>query len=119
MMEDELPRMKKLLILYASVTGNSMDAAERIGREAERRRCPVSVLSIDEFDPKSLPSEETVIFVVSTTGQGDVPDSMMGFWRFLLQRNLSNEWLNGVDYAVFGLGDSSYQKYNVMTISIT
>ncbi|KAL3527059.1 hypothetical protein ACH5RR_011715 [Cinchona calisaya] len=110
-MEDE-PGKKKLPILYASETGNAMDAAERLGREAERRRCPVSVLSIDDFDPKSLPSEETVIFVVSTTGQGDIPDSMKNFWRFLLQRNLSEEWLEGVDYAVFGLGDSSYQKYN-------
>ncbi|XP_027079113.2 NADPH-dependent diflavin oxidoreductase 1-like isoform X2 [Coffea arabica] len=110
-MEDE-PNKKKLLILYASETGNAMDAAERLGREADRRCCPVSVLCIDDFEPKSLPFEETVIFVVSTTGQGDVPDSMKGFWRFLLQRSLSKEWLKGVDYGVFGLGDSSYQKYN-------
>lgn len=34
------------------------------------------------------------------------------FWRFLLQRNLGNHWLEGVHYAVFGLGDSGYQKYN-------
>ncbi|KAL0433904.1 UNVERIFIED_CONTAM: NADPH-dependent diflavin oxidoreductase 1 [Sesamum latifolium] len=37
---------------------------------------------------------------------------MKGFWRFLLQKNLTREWLKGVHYAVFGLGDSSYQKYN-------
>lgn len=42
----------KLLILYASQTGNAMDAAERLSREAEHRGCPaVSVLSIDEFQP--------------------------------------------------------------------
>lgn len=40
----------KLLILYASQTGNASDAAERLGREAERRSCPVRILSIDEFD---------------------------------------------------------------------
>ncbi|CAI9110692.1 OLC1v1010760C1 [Oldenlandia corymbosa var. corymbosa] len=111
-MEDDKSENKKLLILYASETGNAMDAAERLGREAERRRCPVTVLSIDEYDPENLPLGETVIFVVSTTGQGDVPGAMKGFWRFLLQRNLSKQWLEGVDYAVFGLGDSSYQKYN-------
>ncbi|KAI3462527.1 hypothetical protein Pfo_019190 [Paulownia fortunei] len=95
---------KQLLILYASQTGNAMDAAERLGREAERRSCPsVSVLSIDEFQPSDLPNKEAVIFVVSTTGQGDNPDSM---------KNLTKEWLKGVHYAVFGLGDSSYQKYN-------
>ncbi|KAL8034501.1 hypothetical protein ABFX02_12G032900 [Erythranthe guttata] len=104
---------KKLLILYASQTGNAMDAAERLGREAERRGCPsVCLLSIDEFQPSDLPNKEAVIFVVSTTGQGDNPDSMKGFWRFLLQKNLTREWLKGVHYAVFGLGDSGYQKYN-------
>ncbi|KAL9148296.1 hypothetical protein ABFS82_12G032800 [Erythranthe guttata] len=104
---------KKLLILYASQTGNAMDAAERLVREAERRGCPsVCLLSVDEFQPSDLPNKEAVIFVVSTTGQGDNPDSMKGFWRFLLQKNLTREWLKGVHYAVFGLGDSGYQKYN-------
>ncbi|XP_057491551.1 NADPH-dependent diflavin oxidoreductase 1 isoform X1 [Actinidia eriantha] len=107
-MEDEV----KLLILYASQTGNALDAAERLGREAERRGCPVTVLSTDEFDASSLPNEKLVVLVVSTTGQGDAPDSMKMFWRKLLQRNLTRHWLEGVRYAVFGLGDSGYQKYN-------
>lgn len=110
MVMEEKP--KKLLILYASETGNAIDAAERLGREAERRGCPVLLLSVDEFDPGSLPDQEIVIFVVSTTGQGDNPDSIKMFWKFLLQRNLSQNWLSRVNYAVFGLGDSSYQKYN-------
>ena len=43
-----------LLVLYASQTGNAMDAAERVGREAERGGCPsVQVLPIDRFDAVS------------------------------------------------------------------
>ncbi|KAK2399579.1 NADPH-dependent diflavin oxidoreductase [Trifolium repens] len=102
----------KLLILYATETGNSLDAAERLAREAERRACPINILSLHQYDPSLLPQEEAVVFVVSTTGQGDTPDSMKVFWRFLLQRQLSQHWLKGVHYAVFGLGDSGYQKYN-------
>lgn len=45
-----MEKKKMLVILYASQTGNAVDAAERIGREAERRGCPVALLSIDEFD---------------------------------------------------------------------
>ena len=41
---------KMVVIVYASQTGNAMDAAERIGRDAERRGCPVAVVPIDEFD---------------------------------------------------------------------
>ncbi|CAL4947577.1 unnamed protein product [Urochloa decumbens] len=103
----------RLLVLYASQTGNAMDAAERVGREAERGGCPaVDVLSMDSFDPSRLPRERFVVFVVSTTGQGDPPDSMKGFWRHLLRKDLGAQWLEGVHHAVFGLGDSGYQKYN-------
>ncbi|KAL5220997.1 hypothetical protein ABZP36_025710 [Zizania latifolia] len=103
----------RLLVVYASQTGNAMDAAERVGREAERGGCPaVDVLPMDSFDPSCLPRERFVVFVVSTTGQGDPPDSMKGFWRYLLQKKLGARWLEGVGYAVFGLGDSGYQKYN-------
>uniref|UniRef100_A0A2P2JVU0 Flavodoxin-like domain-containing protein n=1 Tax=Rhizophora mucronata TaxID=61149 RepID=A0A2P2JVU0_RHIMU len=96
-------KSRKLLILYATQTGNAMDAAERIGREAERRGCPVHLRPTDQFDHSFLPLETTVIFVVSTTGQGDTPDSMKAFWKFLLQKNLAKHWLEGVCYAVFGL----------------
>ncbi|CAA7401453.1 unnamed protein product [Spirodela intermedia] len=108
-----LERSRRLLVLYGSQTGTAQDAADRVGREAVRRGCPsVDVLSVDEFDARLLPSEDVVIFVVSTTGQGDMPDSMKEFWKFLLQKNISDQWLEHVHYAVFGLGDSAYQKYN-------
>lgn len=107
-----MEKPRSLVILYATETGNALDAAERLGREAERRGCPIRMLSLDEFDPSSLPCEEFVIFVVSTTGQGDTPNPMKAFWTFLLQRSLTQQWLKQTNYAVFGLGDSGYQKYN-------
>lgn len=104
----------RLLILYASQTGNAQDAAERIGREAERRCCHALVVSMEDFDVRRLPNEALVIFVVSTTGQGDPPDSMKAFWKFLLMRSLGQLWLEGMLYALFGLGDSGYQKFNIV-----
>ncbi|TVU05458.1 hypothetical protein EJB05_48623, partial [Eragrostis curvula] len=103
----------RLVILYASQTGNAMDVAERVGREAKRGGCPdVDLLSMDSFNPSCLPGEGFVVFVVSTMGQGDPPDSMKSFWKYLLQKHLGSQWLEGLQYAVFGLGDSGYQKYN-------
>ncbi|KAM2587454.1 hypothetical protein TB1_044635 [Malus domestica] len=110
-MEEERAR-KKLLILYATQTRNALDVAERVGREAERRGCTVHLLSLEQYDARCLAQEGTVIFVVSTTGQGDTPDPMKGFWKDLLQKNLTRQWLEGLGYAVFGLGDSGYQKFN-------
>ncbi|KAL8144924.1 hypothetical protein AgCh_003222 [Apium graveolens] len=107
-----MEKKKKLLILYATQTGNAMDVAERLQREAERRCCPVSLLPIAKFHANDLPNEENVVFVVSTTGQGDRPDPMKAFWKSLLHKDLTATWLKGVHYAVFGLGDSGYEKYN-------
>lgn len=38
---------------------------------------------------------------------------MRSFWRQLLRKSLPPDVLGGVRYAVFGLGDSGYVKYNV------
>ncbi|KAK9031810.1 hypothetical protein V6N11_056098 [Hibiscus sabdariffa] len=56
----------------------------RDSHRAERRACNVVIRSTDEYDDSSLLVEDTVIFVVSTTSEGDTPDSMKVFWRFLL-----------------------------------
>lgn len=41
---------ERLLILYATETGNALDVAERVGREAGRLGCPVAIFSTDDFD---------------------------------------------------------------------
>uniref|UniRef100_A0A8R7UU37 Flavodoxin-like domain-containing protein n=1 Tax=Triticum urartu TaxID=4572 RepID=A0A8R7UU37_TRIUA len=88
---------ERLVVLYASQTGNAMDAAERVGREAERGGClAVDVLSMDCFDPSCLPRERYVVFVVSTMGQGDPPDSMKDFWTYLTRKSLGARWLEGL-----------------------
>ena len=49
-----MEKARSLLILYATETGNALDAAERLGREAERRSCPVRLFSLDGFHPVSF-----------------------------------------------------------------
>ncbi|XP_060156091.2 NADPH-dependent diflavin oxidoreductase 1 isoform X5 [Globicephala melas] len=45
-------------------------------------------------------------------GQGEPPDNMKSFWRFIFRRNLPSTSLCQMDFAVLGLGDSSYAKFN-------
>lgn len=104
---------QKILVLYATQTGNAQDVAERVGREAARHHFQPVVESMHLYDPNDLPQERFVVFVVSTTGQGDPPESMRAFWRTLLRKSLGHSWLASTLFAVFGLGDSGYQKYNV------
>ncbi len=84
------------------------DVAERIGREAQRRHYAPRVLPADAYvsHAASLPGEPAVVWVASTTGQGDPPDNMRQLWRLLLRKSLPPDLLAGVRAAVFGLGDS-------------
>ncbi|KAK4529151.1 hypothetical protein CCYA_CCYA01G0008 [Cyanidiococcus yangmingshanensis] len=108
-MQDEA--LDQALIIYGSQTGNAADAAaalaEALGPGADCR-------SAQFYDPAELPSETLVLFVVSTYGDGESPDNFASFWRFLRQRCLPGDWLRTVRYAVFGLGDRSYPKYNAV-----
>ncbi|KAL4458060.1 hypothetical protein ABPG75_012925 [Micractinium tetrahymenae] len=106
-----------VLILYSSQTGNAQDVAERIGRETQRRHYAPRVLPADAYAPHaaSLPGEAVLVWVASTTGQGDPPDNMRQLWRLLLRKSLPPDLLAGVRAAVFGLGDSGYPKYNVVS----
>uniref|UniRef100_A0A3B4CYH7 NADPH-dependent diflavin oxidoreductase 1 n=1 Tax=Pygocentrus nattereri TaxID=42514 RepID=A0A3B4CYH7_PYGNA len=101
-----------LLVLYGSQTGTAQDTAERIGRQAQRRRVGVRVQALDSYNVANLISESLVVFVCATTGQGDPPDNMKNFWRFLFRKSLPAGSLCRLDCAVLGLGDSSYPKFN-------
>ena len=54
--------------------------------------------------------ETLVVFVCSTTGQGDEPENMRRFWKLLLRKKLTPETLAGMKFGVIALGDSSYPK---------
>ncbi|XP_077593032.1 NADPH-dependent diflavin oxidoreductase 1 [Stigmatopora nigra] len=101
-----------LFILYGSQTGTAQDTAQRIARQALRRRLQVHVSSLDDYNVANLISASLVVFVCSTTGQGDPPDNMKVFWRFLFRKSLPLGSLCQLDCAILGLGDSSYPKFN-------
>lgn len=54
------------------------------------------------------------MFIVATTGQGEPPSNMRSFWDFLLIKNLPADSLQGMRYAIFGMGNSKFQCYNHM-----
>lgn len=99
------------LILYGSETGTAEDVAYKLHRSlfsSDSR-----IFSLDSYNVINLPGERSpVIFIISTTGDGEAPTSMLKFWQFLLRKSLPLNSLESVSIAVFGLGDSSYEKYN-------
>jgi sulfite reductase alpha subunit-like flavoprotein len=99
-------------ILYSSQTGTAEDIAYKIHAELCSIGLRFSISSADEVEIATLPQSQVIIFIISTTGDGDMPTTMQALWRFLLKKSLPNDSLGKVKLAVFGLGDSSYEKYN-------
>ncbi|KAI9374946.1 hypothetical protein BJX61DRAFT_532026 [Aspergillus egyptiacus] len=110
-MNGDTPR-RSALVIYGTETGNAQDVAEEIGALAERLHFTTQVSELNHVKAESLKSYTIVIFVVSTTGQGDLPANARTFWRSLLLKKLPPTFLSGVDFTWFGLGDSSYPKFN-------
>ncbi|PWY70273.1 hypothetical protein BO70DRAFT_389949 [Aspergillus heteromorphus CBS 117.55] len=106
------PQRRSALVLYGSETGNSQEVAEELGTLAERLHFRTHVAELNHYKPEVLKSHTLVILVVSTTGQGDFPANARSFWRSLLLKRLPPTFLEGVNFASFGLGDSSYPKFN-------
>ncbi|KAI0484707.1 riboflavin synthase domain-like protein [Xylariaceae sp. FL0804] len=109
----ELPiDRRRMLILYGSETGNSEDSADVVERLACRLRFQTVLCEMNDVDLGSLLQYSLVIFIISTTGQGDLPRNARQFWKSLLRRRLPPDCLQPLRFTTFGLGDSSYTKFN-------
>lgn len=102
----------KLKVLYATTTGTAYDMAYRIRILGHRKGFSVEVHSMEVYNAEDLEKETKVLFICSTAGEGETPVSMKNIWNRLLLKSLPVTLMSNLEYSVFGLGDSSYQKYN-------
>lgn len=52
------------------------------------------------------------MIAISTTGQGELPPNSQKFWKAIRSTRLRPGCLQQMRFASFGLGDTSYPKYN-------
>ncbi|KAJ2636034.1 Sulfite reductase [NADPH] subunit beta [Coemansia sp. RSA 1286] len=94
-----------LLVLFSSDGGNAEEVARRISRQGRMRGMRVQCAAMDDFEVDELPFEKTVVFSVSTAGQGEMPTNGREFFKALQTASIN---LSETQFAVFGLGDSHY-----------
>lgn len=117
-----MPLFERIVILYGTETGNSQDLSKIIAWQLSRlqkkngsdhqKTMMIQVMSCDDYPIKCLPDEKFILIICSTSGLGEAPLNMKLFWRFLMRKDLPNDSLDHLQFAVIGLGDSSYAKYN-------
>lgn len=101
-------------VLYGTVTGNAEVIARRIHDELPTRSLPQgSMLCLADYAklPCFSPGGERayVVIVVSTTGDGDPPETIRPFMRLL--RKKEPGLLKQLSFTVLALGDTNYENF--------
>ncbi|HJV43429.1 sulfite reductase flavoprotein subunit alpha [Caulobacter sp.] len=92
-----------VLVAYASQTGFAEELASATAEALSGAGVPVALRELSAVTAADLTGP--ALFVVSTTGEGDAPDSARAFIRDVMKDGVD---LSGLRYGVLALGDSSY-----------
>ena len=98
-----------LSILFGSQTGNAENLAKRIAKEAGKRGFAPTIHDLANYPTAQLASEERLLIVTSTYGDGEPPDNAKAFWNFL--SGPAAPKLSQARFSICALGDSNYPKF--------
>jgi sulfite reductase (NADPH) flavoprotein alpha-component len=96
------------LIGFASQSGFAEQLAWQTAGQLQAAGLAVSVQPLARLNEQTLRQAHNALFVLSTFGDGEAPDSARGFERKLLGQALN---LPQLRYAVLALGDRQYQHF--------
>ncbi|MGY2293125.1 PepSY domain-containing protein [Pseudomonas sp. SDO528_S397] len=96
------------LVGFASQSGFAEQLAWHTAGQLQAAGVPVKVQPLGAVSEDDLRQSSHALFVVSTFGDGEAPDSARGFERTVLGKGLP---LNGLNYSVLALGDRQYPHF--------
>jgi sulfite reductase (NADPH) flavoprotein alpha-component len=97
-----------LRVVFASQTGMAQALAQRTVESLRKAGVESHAVPIAQLDASTLMHASRLLFVVSTTGEGDAPDMAASFERDLLgtPRDLA-----ALQYGILTLGDREYVQF--------
>lgn len=99
---------RSILIAFASQTGNAEQWARQTAQSLQAAGESVRLIELGQLDLETLAGVERVLFVASTTGEGDAPDSAA---RFVTQFMRAPQSLVTLRYGLLALGDRDYDDF--------
>ncbi|KAH8325706.1 hypothetical protein KR067_004844 [Drosophila pandora] len=111
---------RSLVVFYGSQTGTGEEFAGRLAKEGIRYRLKGMVADPEECDMEELLQMKDIdnslaVFCLATYGEGDPTDNAMEFYEWITNGDVD---LTGLNYAVFGLGNKTYEHYNKVAIYV-
>ncbi|MFF2014439.1 MULTISPECIES: flavodoxin [Paenibacillus] len=98
--------MAKVLVAYASLTGNTEEIAELIVEGIKQAGGEAVLKSVTDCNADEIKEYEGVLLGAYTWGDGELPDEFLDFYEEMDELNLS-----GFKAAAFGSGDTGYEIY--------
>ena len=101
----ERPAKGGPLVLWASQTGNAEEFAARVAG----RLGASQLVNMDDMALAELAGAHDVLVITSTFGDGGPPDNGARFWDRI--HSADAPALDGIRYAVLGIGDRAYDNF--------
>ncbi|MGG3178141.1 flavodoxin [Priestia megaterium] len=98
--------MTKILIAYASMSGNTEEISELIKSNLKPFGYNIDMEEIEHLDIQKLVEYDGILLGVYTWGNGDLPYEVEDFYD-----EIENVDLTGKKAAIFGSGDRSYPEF--------
>jgi NADPH-ferrihemoprotein reductase len=108
-----------LKVYFGSQTGTAEEFAETLVEEGRKFGFDATKVDLEDFEPDDItvPQGEggaaLHMFAVATYGEGEPTDNAIGFNKWLKDTD-SADLSGGVNFAVFGLGNTQYEHFNAM-----
>ncbi|XP_036376603.1 methionine synthase reductase [Megalops cyprinoides] len=102
----------RFLLLYGSQRGQAKSIAEEISDQSVEHGFVADICCLSQGDRYNLERETApVVVVVSTTGDGDPPDTAIKFVKGIKTRTLPSDHFAHLRYALLALGDTNYTNF--------
>lgn len=98
----------KLTIIYVTETGNSKFIALELAKSLKEKSVNVKAKASNQYRLTDLAKEKNVVFIISTHGEGEMPEPGKKFWEFVKNEDLK---LDNLNYFVIALGDTNYPLF--------
>ncbi|PPI86392.1 NADPH-dependent assimilatory sulfite reductase flavoprotein subunit [Candidatus Pantoea edessiphila] len=99
-----------ITIISASQTGNASRIAKWIFEKFQLIKFNVKLVNAANYKFKNIDQEKILLIIISTQGEGEPPEESIALYKFLMSKRAPN--MTDTLFAVFGLGDSSYEFFN-------
>lgn len=99
----------KIFVMFGTESGNAEMVADDVSDSLARSGHDVEVADLQDVEPMSVDTEALHLIVCSTHGEGDLPESAKPFYERVRREHPD---LVGLRYAMFGLGDHTYEHYS-------